>query len=306
MDIKADDLPDMGSMLSIESRLNDLYHSKTVGMVPALRERLRDLKGLIQGGNDILRENVISGLVALNLDLEFSSTATEEDLLRSCQFLNEEMAQIAQAVERVTRYRSPPLTAVAEDNDQRIVSSRAAVERQEQLIAAQRKRLSEVDELLNTLDRPSVQKALRNLIPLEKDIDVMLSAFSDPTFSVGLVKAALEKLNQNLDLLEQGRRFSDVLDARGRLAAQLEEQKRLLQELQRHLQAAQARSGQLVGARELLALREPWLEQASKFTVHWQAVSSTIRGSTEPHDLVTALGEARDYLLALRRRIEAV
>lgn len=306
MDIKAADLPDMGSMLSIESRSNDLYYSKTVGMVPALRERLRDLKGLIQGGNDLLRENVISGLVALNLDLEFSSTATEEDLLRSCQFLNEEMAQIAQAVERVTRYRSPSLTAIAEDNDQRIVSSRAAVERQEQLIAAQRKRLTEVDQILNTLDRPSVQKALRNLIPQEKDIDAMLSAFSDPTLSVGLVKAALEKLNQNLDLLEQGRRFADVLDARARLAAQLEEQTRLLQELQRQLQAAQAISGQLEGVRELLALREPWLEQASKFTVHWQALSVTIRGSTEPHDLVTALGEARNYLLALRRRIEAV
>lgn len=306
MDIKADDLPDIGAMLSIESRLNDLYHSKTAGMVPAVRERLRDLRGLIQGSNDILRENVISALVALNMDLEFSSTATEEDLLRSCQFLNEEMVQIAQAVERVTRYRSPSLIAVAEDNDQRVASSRAAVERQEQLITAQRKRLSEVDELLNTLDRPSVQKALRNLIPQEKDIDAMLSAFSDPTLSVGLVKAALEKLNQNLDLLEQGRRFSDVLDARARLAAQLEEQMRLLQELQRQLQAAQGRGGQLVGARELLALREPWLEQANRFTVRWQALSVTLRRCTELHDLVTALGEARDYLLALRRRIEAV
>lgn len=305
MGIKPDDLPDVTAMLSIENLLNELYHSKTAGMIPALRERLRDLKSVVQTGNDIFRENVVSCLVELNLDLEASLTMTEADLLRSRQYLHDEMAQIIGAVERVSRYRAPSTTSLREESDQRIVKNRAAVAQLEQLIAAQQLRLAEIDESLKTLDHPTVQQALRNLIPSENEIDALLSVLKDRTVTPELVKAALVKLNKNLDLFEQGRRYVDVNAARGRLAERLDQQKLTLLELQRQLETALAKSGQFAGVDELLAQREPWLAQANKFVVHWQAVSAKTQAATEQRALQAALENARDYLVAVRRRFEA-
>jgi hypothetical protein len=99
-------------------------------------------------------------------------------------------------------------------------------------------KLDEVDALLQTLDRPSVRKALRNTIPKEGDIDMVLNTLNDPTISPELIKGALNKLNEHLDLLENGRQFADVVAARKRLSNARAEQERSLNLLRQQLDKA--------------------------------------------------------------------
>ncbi|MFK0270141.1 alpha-xenorhabdolysin family binary toxin subunit B [Pseudomonas asiatica] len=306
MEAKVDNLPDIKVMLTSEARMAELYYANMNGMLPSLRERLLDLTKLLKAGNDCMRENVLSSLVALNLELD-SSTAVldEEDLLRLRQSLQADMENIAKAVERVSAYRTPDVKGLRRDQDEVVAKLGASATQLEQTVAAQQKRVAEVDGLLDTLDHPSVRDALRNVIPQEQDIDSLFATFKDPSVTPELVKGALVKLNTHLDLLEQGRKFADVVAARERLSSNLNQQKQGLRTVQRQLEEAQEKSGQFDQVEQLLGEREPWLEQMSKFVRHWQMLSNLMDASAQLAELQAALEKARDYMVALRRRFEA-
>ena len=304
MEIKREELPDVKALLAVEARMAELFYGQTARLFPVLRERLLDLTELVKAGNDAMRENVLSSLVALNLDLDNASALDEEDLLRLCQALQADMKAITQAIEQVSGYPTPDVKVFRQEHDAQVVKQRSQVVQFEQTVAEQQDRLTEVDNLLKTLDQPSVRKALRNLIPQEKDIDTVFASIKDPTVSPDLVRAALEKLNTHLDLLEQGRKYADVVAARGQLATRLSEQKQTLGTLQRKLEEIQETSSQYEGAEELLSQRVLWVEQTKKFVSRWQMLSRQISTSVQMVTLQSALEDARDYLVALRRCFE--
>ncbi len=305
MAVKIDGLPDVNVLLEIEVHMAKLYYSNTNLILPAIRERLLDLTDSVKAGNDSMRKNVVSSLVALNLDLESDAAdQDEEDLLRLRQGLLADMKSITKAVRQVSDYRAPDVKGVRRAHDELVEKTTSSVAKLEQMVQEERERLAEIDEQLKTLEHPSVIGVLRNLIPQEKDIDTLLRAIKDPRVSPELVKMALERLNKQLDLFEQGRKFSDVVAARGRLAGRVNEQKETLRAVQKQLAEAQQKSGQYDDVETLLMERAPWVEQANKFVSHWQMLSRAIEASVQLPVLHSALEEARDYLLALRRRFE--
>lgn len=306
MENEIDAIPDVLVLLDVEARVNHLYYGKTLGMIPALREQLHELVMRVENGNDTMRENVTGSLVALNLYLQGpSSELEEEDLLRLRQSLDTDMTQVVTALQKVDRYKSPDLTQLRQTQDQHVDQQRAAVKQQEETVQAQQQRLTEIDEVFEQLAQPSVLGALRNLIPAPEDIEKVFSGFKDPTVSVELIKAALVRLNKHLELFEQGRRYAEVVAARGLLAVRLKEQKQLLVHLKRQMKAAEASIAQFDSVEELLAQRAPWLEQTKKFVSRWQVLAESIRAATQTSVLQAALEAARDYLLVLRRRFEA-
>lgn len=104
----SENLPDVKVLLAIEASMAELYYDSTTALLPPLRERLLDLTSLVKAGNDTLRENVLSSLVALNLDLDNSAAGLdEEDLLRLRQGLQADMENIATAVAQVSGFRAP-------------------------------------------------------------------------------------------------------------------------------------------------------------------------------------------------------
>lgn len=305
MEIKIDELPDVGVMLQVEARMHHLYYSDSTAMLPAVRERLLDLINLVKAGNDVLREKAVASLVELNLDLKDTlSQLDEPELLRTRQDVCAAVSDIIEAIERVRRYRSPHVQELQQEHEAAAVALRKNITEVEKLLADKAAKLEEVDALLETLDRPSVRKALRNTIPDESDIDALLKTFKDPTLSPELVKAALNKLNKHLDLLEEGRTFADVVAARKRLSAARADQERTLKQLQEQQEKAQQTAGQFYSVQELLEKRTPWVEEASKFSDAWQVHERALNASTT-QALESALRQARDYLLALRRRFEA-
>lgn len=306
MDMKTEALPDVSLMLQSEIRLHELYHGATSSMIPSVRERLRDLVTLIDCGNATLRQKVVDSLVELNLELDdLSFELTEQDLLRLRQRLREDMQDILDAIKNVSLYRPPVITSLKEDHVRSLASQRATVLQHEQTVAAQQQELDDIDKLLATLDKPSVLTALRYLIPEEKDIEVILGGLKDPTVSPELVKAALVKLNQHLDLFEQGRRFADVVQSRGRIANRLGELKQTLHTLQAQLKAAEEKCGHFRGVDELLLLRAPWVDQGNRFVSRWQMLWGPLNDATQVSELLAALKSARDYLVDVRREFEA-
>ncbi|MFP3404873.1 alpha-xenorhabdolysin family binary toxin subunit B [Pseudomonas sp. SIMBA_065] len=307
MKIIMDDLPDVEVMLQVETRMKGLYYSESTAMLPAVRERLLDLITLVGAGNDALRKKAVVSLVALNLALDDAlPQQDEQELLRIRQDLRAEVSDIVEAIGRVGGYRSPSVIELKQAHEAVVVKQRDGIAEVEKMLADKLSKLEEVDALFETLDRPSVRKALRNTVPEERDIDRVLKTIKDPTVSPELVKAALSNLNKHLDLLEQGRRFADVVTARKKLSDAQVEQKRTLDHLRQQLKKAEHEAGQFASVEELLENRTPWLEQAGKFTDAWQVHCDALSASTTPEALGAALGQARDYLLALRRRFEAV
>jgi len=246
-------------------------------------------------------------LVALNLDLKGTLPQLDEQaLLRARQELCAEVNEITEVIGRVRDYRSPDVSELQQAHETVLVELQESIAGIEKLLAVKTAELEEVDALLQTLDQPSVRKALRNVIPEESDIDHLLNTFKDPTVSPELVKAALRKLNKHLDLLEQGRRFADVVAARRRLSDALAEQEKTFDHLRQQLEKAQQTAVQFGSVEELLEKRIAWVDQAGKFIDAWQVHDCALNASTEPEALESALRHARDYLLALRRRFEAV
>ncbi len=307
MDKIMNELPDVKIMLQIETRIKHLYYSESTAMLPAVRERLLDLVTLVEAGNDALREKAVGSLVALNLDLEGAlSPQDEQELLRIRQDLRAEASEVVEAIERVGGYRSPNVIEDKQAHETDVVNQRDCIAEIEKTLADKTAELKEVDDLFQTIGRPSVRKALRNTIPEERDIDTVLKTIKDPTVNPELVKVALSNLNKHLDLLEQGRRFADVIAARKKLSDARADQQRTLDHLQQQLEKAEHEAGQFASVAELLENRTPWLEEAGKFTDAWQVHYNALSASTTPEALGAALGQARDYLLALRQRFEAV
>lgn len=298
--------PNVATLLGIEQKLQELYHSVAADMIPSVRERLQDLTVLIKAGNDTLRATVVSSLIALNLDLETPpASLEEEDLLRLRQSVLAEMAEAQDAIKRVADYSPPDIAALQWEHQAALEKLRTALGQVELLAKQQAQRLAEIDELLVTLDRPSVRNALRNLIPQEEDIDSILTVWTDPTLSPQVLKAALAKLNKHLDLLEQGRQFADVQRARNKLAEQLAQQQQTVAKLREKLQAQEQQAERFVSIDELIAQRGVWLGQTNLFLERWQVLSQAIADATLIPGLRSALDAARAYLLALRRCFEA-
>ncbi|NIE75066.1 hypothetical protein F3J45_11535 [Pantoea sp. Ap-967] len=299
-------LPDVNVMTQAEDKIRTLYHGHTATVLPAVRERLLDLASLVKAGNDMLRESVLSSLVSLNLEFDQYPASEEDDLLRLRQSVAADMAQVVLAAERVQGYRDPNIAALKAEQGKVVLQVQTSIDAQKALVAAQEARLKEIDALLQTLEKPSVTQALRGLLPEPKDIEVVIGTLKDPTVSPELVKAALENLNKHLDLLEQGRKLSDVFMSRRRLGEALNEQRITLEQIQLQLSKEQAGQLQYESIEQLLAERQTWLQQVNRFCDSWKALSQTVAAATQPPALKSALEEVRDYLVSVRRAIEAV
>ena len=304
-------LPDVKDMLAVETRVIKIYHSETTRLLPAVRERLQTVADGIQNANDKFRAQVTQSLVTLNLDLEGFNQQTaaeldEHELVNTRSELQAEIAQVIEHFETFRRISVPELAGLQQGAQADWAQGDTALKQIQQTIKSQEDNLAEIDSSLAALKAPSVSQALRNMIPEEQDIDTVVSQIKNPSLSPDLIKAALAKLNKNLDLLAQGRDFANVLKARDRIAADLEREKQNLRALEKQLQQKNETIDQYQRAQELLGLRQQWLGQAALFTQGWSSTDNTLRNSHEGTRLLAALGQARDYLLAVRRAFEAV
>lgn len=303
-------MPDMSRLMSIEKEVLAIYQDQTSQLLPAVREELQDITRSVKKANQALRKDVTASLVTLNGDLEgLEQSATddldEQELLRSRGALQSDIQRLTQVIEAVQADRLPDLAAPRAAAEADIAQSATALHEVEQTIKSREASLAEIDSSLALLNAPSISRALRQMIPEDKDIDSILPAIKGPAASPELVKAAIAKLNQHLDLLEQGREYASVLKARNKMAQALDQEKHNLAVMQEASRNLDETVSQYRHADALLELRQQWLTQAQRFIEGWSVVDKGMMDAADSSALLGALFTARDYLLAIRRRIEA-
>lgn len=304
-------LPDAKAMLNIERQAFQISHHGIELLLPAVRERLQDIAETIKKANARFCGNVTQGLIDLNLDLDpLGSVATaeldENELVTLRADVQTTIRQVLASVEAVRTYSVPELTELQRTAIQDLQENDKTFKQVQSTVNTREAKLAEIDDSLATLNTPTVRQALRNLIPDDKDIDVILGQMQTPGISPDLIKAAVGKLNTHLDLLEQGREYAKVLAVRAQMADKLKQEQQNLAGLKAQLAQNNEVITQYGRAGELLELRRRWLVQGSLFVDGWSAVDSVLNSKVEAGPLLVALQAARDYLLTVRRRIEAV
>lgn len=304
-------LPDAKAMLNIERQAFQISHHGIELLIPAVRERLQDIAETIKKANARFCGNVTQGLIDLNLDLDpLGSVATaeldEDELVTLRADVQTTIRQVLASVEAVRTYSAPELTELQRTAKEDLQENDKTFKQVENTVNTREAKLAEIDDSLATLNTPTVRQALRNLIPDDKDIDVILGQMQTPGISPDLIKAAVGKLNTHLDLLEQGREYAKVLAVRAQMADKLKQEQQNLAGLKAQLAQNNEVITQYGRAGELLELRQQWLVQGSLFVDGWSAVDSVLNSKVEAGPLLVALQAARDYLLTVRRRIEAI
>ncbi|WP_449431426.1 alpha-xenorhabdolysin family binary toxin subunit B [Pseudomonas putida] len=305
-------LPDIARMLQVERTVADLYHAQTSRLLPAIRERLEDLSQELKAGNDTLRKQVLAALISINelLAEEHDAGATsndyEEEMLRTRMALEKCMIPVNDALGKVERYRMPDFISTREGLKQTLHVQLEAVKQLKARVGEEQQRLAELDELLALLAQPSVARALRNAIPEEKDIDTIVGAIKDPSLDAGLLKAGLQKINKNLDLLAEGRKFADLAHARSRLSEKIGDIQESLYDAEQQVSATEASLGQYSQLDEVDALRKQWSQQAGRFMDSWQTLEHSIAAQSKSKALREEFRRVQAYLVAVRRLIEAV
>lgn len=117
-----------------------------------------------------------------------------------------------------------------------------------------------------------------------------------------MIKAALAKLDQNVALLEQGRKLSGLIKTRSQIEDALTRLVSEQRRVQRLIEEAREQKEALANVGDLNEWRAEWLAQASRLRQSWAALLETLKSPTE--DSEQAAKAMLDYLMTVRRSFE--
>ncbi|MBA1322436.1 alpha-xenorhabdolysin family binary toxin subunit B [Pseudomonas plecoglossicida] len=310
MDMKntASLLPDIANMLKVETRVNDIAHGEATLMLPALREQIGDLSKRIEHGNKVLRTKILAAWIALKEPLEDAqeddSEENGQELLRARSTAQQAMAQASSAIADVSSHPLPDAAVLRGELRSSISAQQSAISGLEEMVAKQQQRLDDIHQLIDALEKPSVSKAFRGLIPKEQDVDAALALLKDPSLDPAVIKAGIRRVNEGIDELAAARKFADLVKAVGVLDKRLKEQRESLAKTRARLARSQEELAQYDGLDELGTLHGQWLQEAAKLTSGWQPLEQLAINTVERSELLTALRNIHNYLLQVRRQFE--
>lgn len=313
------DYPDVPAMRTLQENIARLLGSDTASLLPSVREKLSDLLNLIREADALLSDHVLRGLIMLNNQpwqelLQVGEAATgqlsevekemEEDLLRVHSRLDTLCQSVDSMLGRLSAFGLPDLEPragmLAKERDEQKIR----VERQAQVVDQLEQRKKQLDELIAVFQAPGIADVIKGLIPSEEDVDLLLQQLTNPSLDPDLLKQGVKKFNANLDIIGEGRKFSDLLKARDALASQIKEQQAALFTQRKALEAIEREVTQLPGITKVMDWRAQWLLEGRKLHQGWFQHLSGVKGATELHSLSAALDVLRGYLHHVRRSYE--
>ncbi|WP_313739885.1 alpha-xenorhabdolysin family binary toxin subunit B [Pseudomonas sp.] len=303
------DIPDVKTLLTTEARIRSIYHTETSGLLPAVRESLMDLVSLVADADKTLRNQILEGLVLLNNELDEHTVSSEEksydaDLLRLRTSIQASAERITGGIRAVDVYRHPELSSLKKDLEEKRQMQEAAVAQAQLTIDSREAQWKEIHESLAILSKPSISKLIKSQLPSDQELEITLKTFTDPSVTPELLKAAVNRLNKNIDLVKQGRELAKLSAASNKLAAALDEERRVLKRLKEGVALTQEQLAEFDSADSLVELRQTWLTQANVFVDRWQSLEGLLVSAIENDQLFAALKSVRDYFLAVRRGFE--
>ncbi|MBA1198040.1 alpha-xenorhabdolysin family binary toxin subunit B [Pseudomonas plecoglossicida] len=313
--------PSIRTQRSLQADISRLVHGQMAALPAVVRENVGDMLRLIRECDALLGDNVLNASIMLTHQdwtevqaVSGSEVAAhqadlrkdiEEELLR----LRGRLASLCQAIGgKVKNLRSFRLSDLSE--------RQAALSATQQVVATDAEQIGltlerlqatrqDLDEIIKTFETPSLQSVIKGMIPTESEVELIFSVVKKPTVSKELVTAALSKFEANIDVIGQGRRFSDLVASRERLMGRIREQQTALSALQSVLLPTERELAQIPHVATVGALRDSWVVEADKLVNSWQSGQDTANSATELADLASALTALATYLGAVRRGYEA-
>ncbi|MDD2047861.1 alpha-xenorhabdolysin family binary toxin subunit B [Pseudomonas putida] len=312
-------VPDVNAMRTLQENIFRLLGSDTNSLLPSVREKLSDLLALIRDTDALLSDHVLRGLIMLNNQpwqelLRVGDSASgqrsemekemEEDLLRAYSRLDTLCQSIDSKLGRLTAFRLPDVGTragmLAKDRDEQKIR----VERQAQVVRQLEQRKKDLDELLGLFQAPGIIDVIKGLIPREEELDVLFKQIQNPSLDLDLFKQGVKKFNANLDIIGEGRKFSDLLKARDALALKIKEQQAALSSQRQVLETIEREVSELPGITKVMDWRDQWLIEGRKLHQGWQQRLNIVKSATELRSLSAALDVLRGYLAQVRRVYE--
>lgn len=304
-------LPAVERMKFLREAFFDLLYSGTGNLLPAVVEPLQGLADGLHESERLLMDKVRGALVLLANHRwgelgSLPEDELEQDALRDVQRLagmGRDMADNLQALERLRLPMVAQRTAALGEQRDKLTS--ALVNQQFRLDDFDA-RIVEMNAVIKAFDVPGLSKVFKGLIPTPDEIDLMRNALVSGLATPELLKAAATRFMENLSSVVEGRKFSDLLQARSRLSAERNQVAAERLEWTARLASLERELAQLPSVTALDALRREWLEQAQVLSRSWTAQVEEMRRQTRLDELAGRLSAMAQYLLAVRRLYEAL
>lgn len=307
-------LPDVAAMLKIEAQISSFSNKSALKALPVVREKLHDLNRMISNANNVIRAKVVVGVVAINNQFsegeavaqdQLKATEWEEELVRLRKKLAASLLETEKAIKAVTASSAPDTIERQADLQRDREKQRLALALVTASKAEQELRLTELNDAIEVLEKPSLYKVFKNLIPQPEDVDAIIGTLKLTALDATLVKAAIEKVNKNLEDQEEGRKFADLVSARRQLRERIAELQVSVLQAALVLEKTEDQITQYEGVAAMSALKAQWLEEAGAFQQNWQSRQVGMAELSQASALVSALKDLLNYLVEVRLQFEA-
>jgi|GEM_PF-6735573 len=311
-----DSLPDISRMNDLKEAFLKQLYSTTPALLPALREQLEGLSTRLLDVDRLLSERVLSAVVLLtnhkwgDLALQLvespgQAAILEQDALRDRQRLESKGQDIADALAALGKARLPAVGERIETLVAQHDGLSASIANQNARIADLESQLAAMDQVIGAFEAPDLLSIFKSLIPTEEEVILVqktLVKAVDPLTLIAAARVFADKLAGQLE----GRKFSEVVKLRSRKVAEANVLANELLDWETRRASLQRELDQLPKVEALGCMRDQWLEQAVTLAQGWTEQIKVIRAQTDLPAMAAALSTMEEYLLAVRRRYEAV
>jgi len=314
--------PDVSAMRLMQGEISKFVNVKAKHLSSSIRENVSDLLRLLRECDAQMKDQVLSATLNLahqnwseinaaavssqNGQNQGISKDIEDELVRLRGRLKASLQVLSQRVSAIQVYRLSEL----EERRSQLAGTKermqASVDHLLEVVAGMERQKNELDQIITTFEVPTLFSIIKGMIPTEEEVDLLLSSIKNPTVTPELVKAAVKKFEANLDVIGEGRKFSDLVSARATCVGQIAEQRQALSSLQSLLQQAVQEHDELVTAGNVDSWRDRWVLEAQKLTTTWQSHQAAAQQATELGTLGNALMALSVYLAEVRRNFETV
>ncbi|HCN44982.1 MAG TPA: hypothetical protein DIT18_04445 [Pseudomonas sp.] len=323
-------LLDVSQMNTIREDFLKQYNNTTQALLPSIREQLEILSERLLGTDRLLSDRVLSALIQVGnrkwddvgttleeirlrpgLDeaqrdavLRSTSTVLEQDALRDTQRLETTGQEIADALAGLAKVKLPSVQQRTATLNELLAGLDPVLVEQKARMAVLDEQISAMTEVIYAFEAPNLQSILKSMIPTEAELLVAQKALvkggADPLALAAAARTFVDKLSGVIE----GRKLSDVIDARSKKVL---ERTALIDELlagETRRKSMALELEQLPNVATLGGLRDGWLEQATSLAQGWTAQIQAIKTQTDLLGLAGALAAMANYLLTVRRCYE--
>lgn len=275
-------------------------------LLDAVRQNVDALYDLLAESYSFLRAQNLSASMTLGNLLANAGECKEileQEAVHTVQQLKTKSADIGAQLRRIQNYKTTDLDETIKRQQSALADAQVAFDQNAAMIAQYQEQIHSVDTVIAAFEHPSVSRYLkRGLIPSASEVDMILSQIKSPTLDPVIVKAALSKLNESIELATGGRKVSELMKSRSQVSNTLHKLEGTQERLRASMQAESNKLAAIQSSEGVAQLREQWLAQGAAFKESWDKLLAPLESAFA--DSVQAATAMQEYMIKVRRAFE--